>query len=122
MRGHPGILGRLRVQSPSDLGISTVTLYELYSGVERCRAPDQERKKVETLVGPMLVVPFDADAAEQTARVRWILQQLGQLIGPYDLMLAGQALSLGVRLVTHNVEEFRRVAGLVLEDWQTAGP
>jgi tRNA(fMet)-specific endonuclease VapC len=50
--------------------------------------------------------------------LRWLLEQQGKLIGPYDLMLAGQALSLGVTLVTHNTGEFQRVPGLKLEDWQ----
>jgi len=43
-----------------------------------------------------------------------------EIIGPYDLMLAGQALALGVPLVTHNTGEFTRVPGLMLEDWQSA--
>jgi tRNA(fMet)-specific endonuclease VapC len=41
-----------------------------------------------------------------------------QLIGPYDLMLAAQALRLGATLVTHNIAEFGRVPGLQFEDWQ----
>lgn len=96
-----------------------VTLYELYSGVERCRQPAKERQKVDLFVAPLHLLPFDQDAAAQAARVRWQLEQNGDVIGPYDLMLAGQALSLGLTLVTHNTGEFQRVVGLPLEDWQS---
>ena len=118
MRGHPQVLQRLYSAAPTDCGISTVTLYELFSGVERCRQPDVERQKVETLARPLHLLPFDEDAARHTARIRRHLEEQGKPIGPYDLMLAGQALSLGVTLVTHNTHEFRRVPGLRLEDWQ----
>jgi tRNA(fMet)-specific endonuclease VapC len=40
------------------------------------------------------------------------------MIGPYDLMLGGQALALDMILVTHNTKEFQRIPGLMLEDWQ----
>ena len=99
-----------------------VTLYELYAGVERCRDPDGERKKVEALVAPIHCLPFDELAARHAARVRWHLQRRGELIGPYDLLLAGQALSLEVTLVTHNTREFERVPGLSFEDWQANPP
>ena len=46
------------------------------------------------------------------------LKPNAQLIGPYDLMLAAQALRLGAVLVTHNAAEFARVPQLLLEDWQ----
>jgi len=45
------------------------------------------------------------------------LERRGQPIGPYDLLIAGQALASGLTLVTHNVQEFQRVAGLKLESW-----
>lgn len=47
------------------------------------------------------------------------LKPNAQLIGPYDLMLAAQALRLGAVLVTHNTAEFDRVPHLALEDWQS---
>ena len=97
-----------------------VSLYEEYSGVERCRQPVVERHKVDHLVRPLHLLPFDEIAAAHTARIRWHLEQQGEVIGPYDLMLAGQALALGVPLVTHNTAEFKRVPGLMLEDWQSA--
>jgi tRNA(fMet)-specific endonuclease VapC len=118
MRGNPQVVRHLRAHLPADCGISIVSLYELYSGVERCRQPTAERYKVDAFVGPLHRLPFDEISASHAARIRWHLEQRGEIIGPYDLMLAGQALALGVPLVTHNTAEFKRVPGLVLEDWQ----
>ena len=118
MRGHPRVLQQLLSVAPNDCGISTVTLYELFSGVESCRQPDVERQKVATFARPLRLLPFDLDAAHHTARIRRHLEQRGKLIGPYDLMLAGQAISLGVTLVTRNTREFSRVPGRPVDDGQ----
>ncbi len=40
-------------------------------------------------------------------------------IGAYDTLIVGQALALGLILITHNTREFRRVANLTIEDWQS---
>lgn len=122
MRGHELALRRMQSFQPSDIGISTVTLFELLGGVERCRQPARERQKIANLLAPLHLVPFDADAASETARIRWHLEQRGTPIGPYDLQLAGQSLALDVTLVTHNVREFQRVPNLKFEDWQMAIP
>jgi tRNA(fMet)-specific endonuclease VapC len=50
------------------------------------------------------------------------LRPNAQIIGPYDLMLASQALRMGAILVTHNTSEFSRVPNLAIEDWQQAEP
>lgn len=47
------------------------------------------------------------------------LKPNAQPIGPYDLMLAAQALRLGAVLVTNNTAEFARVPSLNVEDWQS---
>lgn len=122
MRGNPQVRAHLLARQPTDCGVSTVTLYELHSGVERCRQPAVERAKVETFVRPLHLLPFDPSAAAHAARIRWLLEQQGRLIGPYDLMLAGQALALDLTMVTHNTREFGRVPGLRLEDWQADDP
>ncbi len=117
MRGRPEVRRRLEAVAPDDCGISFVSVFELYSGVERCRRPENERRKVETFLGPMHLLPFDRDAALRAAGVRWQLERSGQPIGPYDLQLAGQALALDVTLVTGNTYEFTRVPGLRIENW-----
>ncbi len=118
MRGNDRVLSHMRAHIPSDIGISTVTLFELLSGAERCRNPDLEREKIDTLRAPLHLLNFDEEAAKETARLRWHLEREGNCIGPFDLQLAGQALALDVKFVTHNTEEFRRVPGLRCEDWE----
>ena len=61
---------------------------------------------------------FGDDETEVQARIRAHLATLGMTIGPYDLEIASIALHHGLTLVTHNVAEFGRVPGLVIEDWE----
>jgi tRNA(fMet)-specific endonuclease VapC len=117
MRGHPVAVQRLAAVAPGDCVISTVTAYELYTGVEKCANPAQERSKVELLLATVREMPFDPDAARESARVRALLESQGQPIGPYDTLLAGQALASSLILVTANTREFGRVPGLTLENW-----
>jgi tRNA(fMet)-specific endonuclease VapC len=94
-----------------------VTVYELFCGVEKAQDPAKERQKVERFVSAVIELPLDRAAAEKAARTRADLERQGQSIGPYDLLIAGQALASSLTLVTNNVQEFRRVSGLKLETW-----
>jgi len=118
MRSHPIAVQRMAAVAPGDCAISTVTAYELYTGVEKCANPAQERSKVELLLSTVWEMPFDPAAARESARVRALLEAQGQPIGPYDVLLAGQALAHSLILVTDNTREFSRVPGLTLENWK----
>jgi len=52
------------------------------------------------------------------AQVRIALEKQGKLIGPHDLLIAAIARAHNLTLVTHSTDEFQRVPGLMLEDWQ----
>ena len=117
MSRRPAALQRMAVLSPVDCAISTISGYELYTGVEKCSRPAQERAKVELLLSTVQLLPFDHLAAAEAARIRAYLEASGQPIGPYDLLLAGQAIAGGLTLVTANTREFSRVTGLALETW-----
>jgi tRNA(fMet)-specific endonuclease VapC len=110
MRGHCAAVQHLAVVAPGDCAISTITGYELYTGVEKCAKPLQERGKVELLLTAVWEMAFDPDAAREAARVRALLEAQGQMIGPYDVLLAGQALAHSMILVTANTKEFKRVS------------
>jgi tRNA(fMet)-specific endonuclease VapC len=118
MKGHPGVIARLSGLSPHDCVISAVTAFELMTGVEKCADPVRERQRVERLLSAVRELPFDAPAAREAARIRAALESAGQMIGPYDTLLAGHAMSSGLILVTRNEGEFRRVTRLTVENWQ----
>ena len=119
MRNHPTAVQRMAVVPPGECAISTITAYELYTGVEKCTKPAQERAKVDLLLRTVHEIAFESTAAKEAARIRALLESQGQPIGPYDLLLAGQALAGSLILVTANTGEFSRVPGLTSEDWQT---
>jgi tRNA(fMet)-specific endonuclease VapC len=65
------------------------------------------------------VVEFDKEDARRAGEIRSLLTAKGASIGPYDVLIAGQALARGTILVTHNTREFGRVPGLRIEDWSS---
>lgn len=103
--------------------LSSVVLSELEYGA--AKRPDLPvlRQRVEKLRAIMVddVDYTSADAVFYGAiRAHLALLKPNALpIGPYDLMLAAQALRLGGILVSHNTSEFGRVPQLAVEDWQT---
>lgn len=99
------------------IAVSTVVLSELYFGVENSSRPDDNLKVLESFSARMEVLPFDTGAAAHSGQIRVALQRSGQPIGPYDLMIAGHARSMGLALVTNNTGEFERVPGLMVENW-----
>ena len=117
LRQRPGMVQRLSRIAPTDCAVSMVTVYELFCGVEKALDPARERQKVERFVSAIIELPLDRAAAEAAARTRMDLERKGQTIGPYDLLIAGQGLASGLTLVTNNLGEFQRVAGLKLESW-----
>jgi len=60
---------------------------------------------------------FDDEDAKSAGRIRAALEKSGTTIGPYDLLIAGQALARGLTVVTANASEFARVQGLGWVNW-----
>lgn len=116
-RKQPLILQRFRQFQPDDLGISAVTLAELRYGADKSIDPAKNHLALDGFLAALAVAEFDALAAECYGSVRVDLETRGCPIGPLDTMIAAHALSLSLPLVTSNFGEFRRVAGLAVEDW-----
>ncbi|MBV8901279.1 MAG: PIN domain-containing protein [Verrucomicrobia bacterium] len=97
--------------------ISAITASELLHGVERARAAGIRARRsryVEWIINNIGVVAFGIPEARAHARLWAQLSIEGQPIGPYDLVVAATALSLGFSLATLNKQEFNRVSGLDL--------
>lgn len=119
LQNHPKALQRMAAVAPADCAISSIAAYELYTGVEKCANPSKERPRVDLFLNALPILSFESRAAKEAARVRAFLESTGQPIGPYDVLLAGHALASLLTLVTSNTNEFGRIPGLNLEDWQT---
>ena len=117
MKNRPQQVKRRFEQYNGRMGISTVTLGELVFGAEHSQKVEQNLADIEAMVARLEVLPFDTKAAYHFGQIRSALYFTGKPIGPYDMMIAGQAVASGLKLVTNNVKEFERVPGLLLEDW-----
>jgi tRNA(fMet)-specific endonuclease VapC len=112
----PGLRERFNAEAEA-LSISTIVLNELFYGAEKSARPGENRREVERFAARLEVLAFDADAAAHAADIRATLERQGQAIGGYDVLIAGHARSKGLVVVTGNLREFQRVAGLRAEDW-----
>jgi tRNA(fMet)-specific endonuclease VapC len=117
MKGHAGLHAELRKHQPRDFGISAVVAHELFYGAYKSRRTQENLARVDALHFDIL--EFDADDARKAGEIRAALTAAGTPIGPYDVLIAGQAVARGLTLITNNVSEFQRVSGLTLEDWQS---
>jgi len=96
---------------------SVIVHHELQFGVFASRDPAAAARHLVDFVRDIVVEPLSQDDVVVAARVRVLLKLAGTPIGPYDLLIAGQALNRGWTLVTSNTREFSRIEGLALEDW-----
>ncbi len=117
MRGRVGAVSRLSSLPPDDCRVSTVTVFELAVGVAKCREPQAEAAKVARFLASVRVLVLDAEAARRAGELRAALEKRGQSIGPYDVLLAGQCLAHGLKLISGNLGEFSRVEGLQADGW-----
>jgi tRNA(fMet)-specific endonuclease VapC len=117
LKGEPTMLERLRAHLPSDFGLPSIVAHELFYGAHKSQRAAANLARIEAL--QFEVVPFDAEDAQHAGEIRARLAAVGTPIGPYDVLIAGQARARNLILVTHNIREFARVAGLTVEDWHT---
>lgn len=111
------VLQRFNTYTVGDIGVSSVTVAELFVGAQKSQRPAHNHQAVEQFLLPLTIVSFDYDAAIAYGRVRATLEQQGTPIGALDTLIAAHAVSLGVKLATNNAREFMRVPGLIVEDW-----
>lgn len=101
--------------------VSVIAIHELWYGVGCSDYPDETARAIRDFVGGgVVVLPFLEEDAVLAGALRAQLERTGTPIGPYDVLIAAQALRLDATLVTANTREFARVPGLVCEDWTRA--
>ena len=109
------------IDTEASILVSSVVTFELWYGVAKSQHKETNTQRLEAfLAGPLEWALFDDDDAREAGLVRAELEIAGKPIGAYDVLIAGQSRRRGATLVTSNVAEFDRVAGLKWEDWAAA--
>jgi tRNA(fMet)-specific endonuclease VapC len=118
LRGGAGpVVRRMREHDPAEIAISAIAMHELYYGAYRSERVEHNLHLVDGLL--LEVIDFDRDDAREAGAIRAELAACGTPIGPFDVLMAGQARGRGLTLVTANAGEFLRVEGLAVENWST---
>ena len=102
---------------PDEIFVPSIVYYELSVGVAKSRAPLERKKQLDAFMAVVSLLPFSEKEAVIAADIRANLEIKGQIIGPYDILIAATALEQNATLVTHNTTEFSRVENLMLQDW-----
>jgi tRNA(fMet)-specific endonuclease VapC len=124
-RGRVDLTGQVTGREDEPFFLSVITASELLHGVHRARDPHTRAKRsafVEGVLANLPLLPVEVATARMHAQLWAELAAAGTLIGPHDLWIAAAALAHGLALATSNVREFRRVPGLVVEDWSAESP
>ena len=113
---HSRVALAARRHSPAALCISSIASHELFYGAFKSIRSDRNVALIDKL--PLEIVDFDKEDARMAGHLRARLAAAGTPIGPCDILVAGQAMSRKMTLITHNVAEFSRIPGLLIDDWE----
>jgi len=120
MRGDEKLISKIKNRKPAELSICTVTLAEIYYGIEKSPVKKKERRnKIERISSQLEIHAFDELAARKYAIIRSQLEKNGLVISERDLQIASIAMANKLIVVTHNIKEFKRIVKLEVEDWAT---
>lgn len=118
MNNHPPkVIEKFKKVGVGEVGISSITVSELYYGVYKSPQVDKNSQRVGEFLQPFSILPYDENASRSYGIIRNELEKKGKVIGPLDMLIAAHALSNNLILITNNVKEFERIKSLRVENW-----
>jgi len=117
LKQNPNVLKQLLSKSREEIVVSVITEAELRTGAAKSSSAIKTLRLLENFLRPLAVAEFTSQDTFAYAHVRARLERAGTPIGPLDTLIASQAVARDLILVSNNEREFRRVAGLHLENW-----
>lgn len=103
--------------APETIFVSTITLFELYTGIAKSSLPEKRTLQLHKFLEKITILGFDEKSAVIAADIRATLEKQGTPIGVLDMLIASVALANQLTVVTHNTKEFSRIRKLQLIDW-----
>jgi tRNA(fMet)-specific endonuclease VapC len=111
------VLEKIKENSKLGIYISSLTIAELEYGIENSNRVKENRVSLIKFLSIFNILSFDDKDAIPYGKLKAKLKKEGTIIGPIDMLLAAQALSKDLILVTNNTKEFERIENLKLENW-----
>ena len=115
LHGRQDIMDRLEVLKHEGLGLSIISLAELYEGIYYSRNPAQNEQGLRDFLQGVDIIGLDEEAAKIFGRERGRLRAVGMMIGDFDLLIGATALQYDLTLLTNNRQHFERIEGLRIE-------
>jgi tRNA(fMet)-specific endonuclease VapC len=100
--------------------LSVISVSELLHGAHRAVDPAVRARRlafVEAILTRFPVLEIDLEVARAHAALWSDLTQRGEMIGAHDAWIAATCIAHDLTLITANIREFNRVAGLRVENW-----
>ena len=113
----PAVIKKFKRFELGEIGISTITVSELQYGVSKSDHRKKNADRLNEFLAPLEMLTYDQMAARVYGDIRFQLENLGQPIGPLDLLIAAHAISRDLVLITNNEREFKRIKRLKVENW-----
>jgi tRNA(fMet)-specific endonuclease VapC len=114
------LVTQLHQHKPNEIFLCSVVKGELVYGAYHSAHPAENLRVLEKFFEPFVSLPFDDQSSLIYGRIRSDLVRNGTIIGPNDLLIASIAISNNLTLISANIREFGRVAGLSLANWEAA--
>lgn len=111
------VLKRFLKMKPDSVAVSSITVSELYYGIAKSSKPNENTIALEQFILPLTVLDFNKEDSMFYGKLRAKLERKGKIVGAMDMLIAAQALSRDLILVTNNEREFKKIDDLSIENW-----
>ena len=119
LNGHPDIVRRLDELQEQGLGISVISLAELYEGVFYSTNPERNDSNLHDFLRGITLIGIDEETCRIFGRERGRLRKTGKTIGDMDILIGATAVQFNLTLLTNNRRHFEAIERLPIESLPT---
>ena len=112
MHGIEKVVQSLDELAPQGVGLSIISVAELYDGVVGARDPQRADEELRKFLDNVEVVPLNEPVCRIFAEERVRLRTSGNRIADLDLLIGATAIYHRLTLLTNNRRRFERMQGL----------
>jgi predicted nucleic acid-binding protein len=112
LKGNKQIQSRLIQLQSGGLGISIISLAELYEGIIHSRDTIGNQKKLDDFLSSVIIFDITEEICKLFGSYRGFLRKQGLMISDFDLIIAMTCLHHDLTLLTNNRKHFERIKEL----------